>query len=165
VPITARLPVAALLWLVIGCAAPAVTPSAQPTPEATCPAGIGRPPVATLDDADGNEIEGELGIYEYCGLGGDRPSAGPQEVVSLSTDEINVVISVPDGPPFVSWQMYSAVSIDASASAMLAQGSDPAGLESISFAGPPKGEWSIVAQLKYPGQTGQVMYYWRAAAP
>jgi len=165
VPISARLGAASILWLLVGCAAPVVTSSPRPTPDATCSADIGRPPVATLDDADGNEIEGELGIYQYCGLGGDRPSAGPQQVLPLSADEINVVVSVPEGPPFVSWQVYSAVSIDAAASATLAQGNDPAGLESISFAGPPTGEWSIVAQLTYPSQTGQVMYYWRVAAP
>ena len=164
-PITARLAAATLLWLLAGCAAPAVTPSPPPTPEATCPADLQRPPVATLDDADGNEVEGELGIYDYCGLGGDRPSAGPQPVVPLSADEINVVISVSDGPPFVAWQIYSAVSIDASASATLAEGNDPGGLASISFGGPPQGEWSVVAQLTYAGQTGQVMYYWRVAAP
>ncbi len=120
-------------------------------------------------DADGNDVEGALGTYNYCGLHGGPPTprAQPQEGagLSLSNDEINVVISVPDGPPFVAWQVISAGDVSAPALATLSEGLDETGSESISFAGPPHGSWTIVAQLTYPGVTGQVDYYWRVIAP
>lgn len=118
-------------------------------------------------DADGNDVEGALGSYDYCGLHGSQPSEAPgASPMPLSTDEVNVVISVPDGPPFVAWQVISAMRLDATGTGTtISQGLDEAGSESISFAGPPKGEWTIVAQLTYPGVTGQVNYYWRVAAP
>ena len=165
-PTSARLLVTSVSLLLAACAAPAATPSPVPTPQATCPAGLQSPPTATLLDAEGNDVEGALGSYDYCGLHGSRPTPGPpQAAVPLSSDEINVVISVPDGPPFVAWQVVSATSQDAGATATLSQGLNEAGSESVSFAGPPGGEWTIVAQLTYPGVTGQVNYYWRVAAP
>jgi len=86
--------------------------------------------------------------------------------VPLSTDEINIVIAVPDGPPFVAWQVISATRVAATATGTtLSQGLNEEGSESISFAGPPNGDWTIVALLTYPGVTGQVNYYWRVAAP
>jgi hypothetical protein len=121
-------------------------------------------------DADGNDVEGALGTYNYCGLHGGppTPNALPQPSAAglpLSNDEINVVISVPDGPPFVAWQVISATDVTAPATATLSSGLDETGSESISFAGPPSGSWTIVAQLTYPGVTGQVDYYWRVIAP
>jgi hypothetical protein len=156
-----------LLLALSACAAPAASPTPVATPAPTCPLGVQRPPTATLLDADGNDVEGALGSYDYCGLHGSQPSEAPgASPVPLSTDEINVVISVPDGPPFVAWQVISAARVDATATGTtLSQGLDEAGSESISFAGPPKGEWAILAQLTYPGVTGQVNYYWRVAAP
>ena len=152
--------------LLAACAAPAASPTPLPTPEAKCAPGLQSPPSATLLDAEGNDVEGAFGSYDYCGLHGSRPTPGPpQAAVPLSSDEINVVISVPDGPPFVAWQVVRATGVDAPASATLAQGLDEGGSESVSFAGPPAGEWTIVAQLTYPGVTGQVNYYWRVAAP
>jgi hypothetical protein len=152
--------------LLAACAAPAVTPSPVPTPQATCPAGLHSPPTATLLDAEGNDVEGALGSFDYCGLHGNRPTPGSSQApVPLSSDEINMVISVPDGPPFVAWQVVSAAGTDAPATATLSEGLNNAGSESVSFAGPPAGEWTILAQLTYPGVTGQVTYYWRIAAP
>ena len=120
-------------------------------------------------DAEGNDVEGALGTYNYCGLHGGPPTpeAEPQQGarLSLSDDEVNVVISVPDGPPFVAWQVISATAVTAPATATLSTGFQAAGSESISFAGPPSGSWTIVAQLTYPGVTGQVDYYWRVIAP
>jgi len=108
-----------------------------------------------------------VGSYDYCGLRGTAPSVSPgTDTVQLSTDEINMVISVSDGPPFVAWQVISGTGADATTTGTtLSQGLDESGSESISFAGPPKGDWTIVAQLTYPGVSGQVNYFWRVAAP
>jgi hypothetical protein len=120
-------------------------------------------------DAEGTDVEGALGTYSYCGLHGGPPTPQGQPLpvggLLLSNDEINVVISVPDGPPFVAWQVISATYVTAPATATLSEGLDAAGSESISFAGPPSGSWTIVAQLTYPGVTGQVDYYWQVIAP
>jgi hypothetical protein len=166
VPIRARVLATAVLVLVAACAAPASTPTPLATPAATCASGLQSPPAATLLDAAGNDVEGAFGSFDYCGLHGERPSPGLSlEVVPLAADEINVVISVPAGPPFVAWQVVSATGPEAPATATLSQGINEGGGESVSFAGPPTGDWTIVAQLTYPGVTGQVTYYWRVAAP
>jgi hypothetical protein len=107
-----------------------------------------------------------LGSFDYCGLHGGQPTEAPvASPVPLTSDEINVVISVPDGPPFVAWQVVSGTGLGAPTPLALSTGLDESGSESIAFAGPPKGEWTIVAQLTYPGVTGQVNYYWRVSAP
>jgi hypothetical protein len=157
--------------MLTACAAPAPpTPTPVPTPNSTCEPGLTSPPAATMLDAEGNDVEGALGTYNYCGLHGSPPTpqAQPQPGTAglpLSNDEINVVISVPDGPPFVAWQVISSTAVTAPATATLSEGLEAAGSESISFAGPPSGSWTIVAQLTYPGVTGQVDYYWQVMAP
>lgn len=183
--ITARLAAATLLWLLVGCAAPAPTPQTQSatdspapspspglpaSPQPTCPPGPVSPPAAAIEDARGDDIQGLLSANSFCEGILPTPAWDPTPI-QLSDDEINLVISVDDGPPFVAWHVEAqatSTAIAPSASGprnVLADAADAAGVASISVAGPLPGTWMLTATLTFPGQMGSASYSWMVSAP
>jgi hypothetical protein len=185
VPISPRLAAATVLWLLVGCAAPAVTPSAQSatdrlaqsqtlqppaSPQPTCPPKPASPPTAAIENARGDEIQGFLSANSFCEGILPTPAWDPTPI-ELSDDEVNVLIFVDDGPPFVAWHVEAqatSTAIAPSASGpriVLADGADTAGVASISVAGPAPGIWMVTATLTFPGQMGSASYSWMVTAP
>jgi hypothetical protein len=185
VPITALLAAAILFWLIVGCAAPALTPQTQSandtpaslqtsqlpaSPEPTCPPKPASPPSAAIEDARGDVVAGFLSANSYCEGILPTPAWDPAPI-QLSADDVNVLVFVDDGPPFVAWHaeaQATSTAIAPSASGpriVLADGADTAGVASVSFAGPLPGDWMLTATLTFPGQLGSASYSWMVRAP
>jgi hypothetical protein len=156
--------VAIVLLIGAGCAAPG--PTASPPP--TCALGNdnARPAPATMLDAAGDDVAGQLGTFNYCGASAaaDWPAAADLPSVTLTSDEINVVVSVDEDPPFLDWQARYAPAAGGANPIDLDAGST-GGAASISFAGPPAGDWVMAVTLSYPDDIGQATWYWLVAAP
>jgi hypothetical protein len=155
---------AAGLLLLYGCVAPA--PTVPPTPARTCTPAADRPPLATMLDASGAEVAGRPGGF-FCGEGTAAPTppdaASPS--VQLTNDDLNVVISAPDGSSFKSWLAYvNRQGIDAPGAIKLIDGESETGVETLSFHGPGSGDWILVFNAAYRGGTG-ARYTWNVNVP
>jgi hypothetical protein len=168
-----------LLVALVACAAPAPSPAqgVSPTPAApletaslTCPPGQTSPPTASLEAANGDDIAGVLSANSFCGGVLPTPAWDPTPT-KLSDDDLNVLISIDDGPPFVAWHIeVQATSTALAPSAagprtLLAEGANLAGVQSLSVGGPAPGIWMLTAALTFPGQTGSATYSWMVSAP
>lgn len=164
--------VAATIALVIAaCAAhaPNPTPTVAITPAPTCAPGVARPADVTMLDVNDVEVVGLLASFHFCDGSSEAPwpAAATVPAVELTNDEINVLVSIAEGQSFLQWEaLYAPTSATTPrAATILSSGTSDSGVDTVSFAGPPTGEWVISMTLTYPGEIGSATYFWRATVP
>jgi hypothetical protein len=156
---------------------PTPTPTTEPLPTPTptaaaggCPSDTAEPavpPNASLVAADGTQITGRLGSYEFCNTAAD---ALPPKSASLTTvplgDSATVGLTLAGGTAALS--SYRATYWNASEwqgdeIKLGTEAFDPP-VSAASFAGPPAGDWMLAAHVFFAtGETAT--YYWHVTVP
>jgi hypothetical protein len=169
----ARVVVAVLAVVVMGCASPA--PSATPPPSRSSPepaattqaatrtaaatpsAAPGElPPDAALLVAEGDPVVGQLGSYTWGQAGSDSPWLPGAAAVVDGAMSLRFGLSF--DVPVAEWQArYSPPGEPAP--------ERPVGLDAgalpLEVASPPDGSWTVALTVVFAGGRGDATYYWR----
>lgn len=135
--------------------APSMAPSLVPSPSLTASPSSAetRPPAATLIEADGHGVEGQVGTFAWQGVVSDSPLLSGAAATVRARQTLSISIA---GPRPTSWT-----------ATLFTDPSDPAsgtpfgeGAGEISLAAPNRpGTWTLRVQVRDPA--GEVTHYWR----
>ncbi|MEP6638403.1 MAG: hypothetical protein ABJC39_03565 [Chloroflexota bacterium] len=171
--------IAAVLWLVTGCAAgaPAGSPAGSstgatvtvpataeaPSSHATTtdsPAASGsydpsQPPAASLAVEGGDPVVGQLGTFTWGDGGSDSPWLPGSPIEAASGERLAVGIG--GGVSVASWsaRRVAAGIADGTGAVGLGSGAAPAAFEA-----PPAGTWWVAVTLDFADNLGSATYYW-----
>jgi len=126
---------------------PAATPSASSVTAET------RPPGATLGDAAGHDVIGQVGTFQWAGIVSSSPLLAGSPVTVKPDQELRIAAA--DAPP-TNWRatLYRDAANPASGQPSR-EGAWPVSLRAPSAAG----TWTLAVQLFYPN--GDVLHFWR----
>jgi hypothetical protein len=138
---------------------PSVEVRATPSPSiepASLEPSLAQPPAAFIAVDGGDPVDGELGSFTWQNGGSDSPWLDGTPIHIGSGELLTLTLREPVGIDSWTASRVPRPGLDATTPEGLGDGAS----EPVTFAGPPKGTWSVNVNVWFVDNLGSASYYW-----